>query len=150
LIKDLASQSSELAMLVLSTHDEGLYAERSLHAGARGYIMKSAPTDQILHAIRWVLSGKIFLSERMNDHVLGRLARTPAARRTSDLELLSDRELEVFTLIGQGRTTAQIAAALKLSPNTVATHRAHLQQKLRVETLNELVCRAVQWAQGQV
>lgn len=146
LLKDLASLHPNLLMLVLSTHDETLYAERTLSAGAHGYIMKSAPTEHILAAIRRVLSGKTYLSERMSDRLLNRLGGGWAAQ-PSDLERLSDRELEIFRLIGEGQSTTEIASALKLSPNTVATHRAHIQEKLHVETLNELVVRAAQWVQ---
>jgi len=149
LLKDLAYQHPKLLMLVLSTHDEGLYAERSLRAGARGYIMKSASTSQILAAIRHVLSGKTYLSERMNQVLHNRLIESRAAPLTSGVERLSDRELEIFKLIGHGLSTAQIASTLDISPNTVSTHRAHIREKLGLESLNELVCRAARWTQKQ-
>ena len=147
LLKDLARQQPTLLTLVLSTHDETVYAERTFWAGAHGYIMKSAPTDQILQAIRRVLDGKTYLSEQMNERLLGRLGKGWTTAHSSDMEQLSDRELEIFTLIGQGQSTAEIASALKLSPNTVATHRAHIQEKLHLASLNELVVRAAQWVQ---
>lgn len=149
LLKDLANQYPGLAMLVLSTHDERQYALRSLQAGARGYLMKSAPTDQILQAIRDVLAGKTYLSDAMNEQLRSRLAKGSAEAPASELERLSDRELEIFFLLGQGQSTAQIAAALNLSPHTVATHRAHVQDKLGIKSLNELVCRAAQWVQSR-
>ncbi len=149
LIKKLSRQRPALPLLVLSTFDETVYAGRSLQAGARGYLMKSAATGEILDAIRIVLNGKTYLSKRMNEHLVGSLihGRFPAV--ASEAELLSDRELEIFTLIGQGQSTTQIAAALKLSPHTVATHRTHIQEKLRLESLGELTCRAAQWVQRQ-
>jgi DNA-binding NarL/FixJ family response regulator len=149
LIKDLAGRYPALAVLVLSTHDETVYAERALRAGARGYIMKSEPTERILAAIRQVLNGKLYLSERMHERLVGRLARGPSAAADSEAELLSDRELEVFQLMGQGQSTAQIAAALKLSPSTIATHRTHIQEKLNLKNLTELMRRAVQWVERQ-
>lgn len=149
LVKDLAQSRHPLLALVLSTHDEILYAERSLAAGARGYIMKSAPTDEILRAIRRVLGGKSYLSERMSERLVSRLGTPGPAPGGGDVGMLSNRELEVFALLGQGRSTAQIAATLNLSPNTVATHRAHIQEKLHLESLNELVSRAAQWVQLQ-
>lgn len=149
LLKDLAHLHPRLLMLVLSTHDEGMYAERSLRAGAHGYIMKSASISQILEAIRRVLSGKTYLSDRMNQVLHSRLIEDGAARLPSGVDRLSDRELEIFKLIGQGQTTAQIAGALDISPNTVSTHRAHIREKLGIQSLNELVCRAAQWAQKQ-
>ncbi len=148
LLKDLSARHPELPMLVLSTYEESLYALRTLRAGARGYIMKSASTEQIFQAVRRVLDGKTYLSDTMNEQLRSRMVKGISAAPTSDTERLSDRELEVFTLLGQGRSTAEIAAALNLSPNTIGTHRAHIQEKLGFQSLNELVCRAVQWVQG--
>lgn len=145
LLKDLSSQHPGLLLLVLSTHDENVYAVRSLRAGARGYVMKSAATDQILEAIRRVLDGRTYVSEQMNDRLLNRLGPGWGTPPASEVELLSDRELEVYALIGEGRSTAQIAVALNLSPNTVATHRAHIQEKLHLESLNELHMHAAKW-----
>lgn len=149
LIKELANRYPALAILVLSTHDELLYAERSLRAGAKGYIMKSARTDEILRAIRQVIAGNTYVSERMNQQLLGRLVRPSIPAVSSGIELLTDRELEVFQLLGQGCSTNQIAAALNLSVSTVATHRVHIQEKLHLDTLTALVCRAAQWTQLQ-
>jgi DNA-binding NarL/FixJ family response regulator len=147
LIKDLTTRHKELRILVLSTHDETLYAERSLRAGARGFVMKHEPTAQVMAAIRLVLGGGIYLSQRMRGRLLHKLARRPAAETGSDLDQLSDRELEVFQLIGRGHSTAQIAAGLNVSVSTVETHRAHIKQKLRLENASELVQRAVEWVQ---
>ena len=149
LIKDLASQHPALPVLVLSTYDEMIYAGRALRAGAKGYVMKSESTEQILGAVRQVLAGKIYLSERMKDRLASTFTSPRPAADRSDLGSLSDRELEVFQLIGQGQSTARIAAALHVSPSTVATHRAHIQEKLNLKTLTELVCRAAQWVHSE-
>lgn len=150
LLKDIALLHPKLLTMVLSTHDETLYAERAFRAGAHGYIMKSASTEQILAAIRRVLAGKTYLSEPMNERLLSRLGSRFAPDQTSVVERLSDRELEVFMLIGQGQSTAEIASILNLSPNTVATHRAHIQGKLELASLQELVVRAAQWVQAHM
>ena len=148
LIKDLSTRHLGLRILVLSTHDESLYAERSLRAGAKGYVMKHEPTHHVMSAIRLVLSGGIYLSERMQGRVLHKVADGPAAGPASDVEQLSDRELEIFQLIGRGRTTAQIAAGLHVSVSTVETHRAHIKEKLKLANATELVRRAVEWVQS--
>lgn len=149
LIKKLLSRRAELRILVLSTHDESLYAERALRAGAKGYVMKSEPTECVFRAIRQVLRGRVFLSERMNERLLGRLTGGHLEQQTSDVLLLSDREMEVFQLIGQGQSTTQIAANLHVSPSTVATHRNHIMEKLNLETMAELMRRAVEWLHSQ-
>jgi DNA-binding NarL/FixJ family response regulator len=149
LIKDLAARFPKLPILVFSTLDELLYAERALHAGAKGYVMKSEPIERIFDAIHRVLQGKVYLSQRMNERAVGRLAQNGGLAAGSGTELLSDRELEVFDLIGHGRTTAQISAALRLHRSTVATHRTHIQEKLSVANLAELTRQAVEWVQRQ-
>ena len=145
LIKDLVHLDPILKILVLSTHDESLYAERALRAGARGYVMKQEATKHVMAAIRHVLGGGVYLSERMRNHLLFNVVGGLSATVTSDLHQLSDRELEVFQLIGEGRTTAQIGASLHLSVSTVETYRAHIKEKLRLRNATELVQRAVDW-----
>lgn len=145
LIKDLVSRHPILKVLVLSMHDESLYAERALRAGARGYVMKQEATEQVMAAIRQVLSGGVYLSGRMRDHLLFKVVRDLSAAGASDLDRLSNRELEVFQLIGEGRTTAQIGASLHLSVSTVETYRAHIKEKLRLQNATELVQHAVDW-----
>ena len=145
LIKDLVSRDPILKVLVLSMHDESLYAERALRAGARGYVMKQAATEHVMAAIRHVLSGGVYLSERMRNHLLFNVVGGRSAAGASDLDRLSDRELEVFQLIGEGRTTAQIGASLHLSVSTVETYRAHIKEKLRLQNATELVQHAVDW-----
>ena len=147
LIKDLSVRNPTLRVLVLSTHDESLYAERALRAGAKGYVMKHEPTEQVMSAIRLVLRGGIYLSERMHGRLLHKVAHGESFGPASELDQLSDRELEIFQLIGRGCTTAQIAAALHVSVSTVETHRAHIKEKLKLENATELVRRAVEWVQ---
>ncbi|HEV2319090.1 MAG TPA: response regulator transcription factor [Verrucomicrobiae bacterium] len=149
LIKDLASRHRRLKMLALSTHDEALYAERALRAGARGYVMKQEPTEHVMQAIRKILNGEVHLSNRMSDRLLHRITQPHAAPTISDIETLSDRELEVYRLLGQGRGTRQIAAELHLSVSTVETHRAHIKEKLNLNSTPELLRHAVEWVHSQ-
>lgn len=146
LLKDLARLHPKLPALVLSSHDEALYAERALRAGARGYVMKQAATERVLEGIRTLLRGDIYASDAIRRRLMQRAIRgeTPVANG-SDIDRLSDRELEVFRLLGQGRGTKQIAADLKLSVSTVETYRAHLKTKLNLANSSELVRRAVEW-----
>jgi DNA-binding NarL/FixJ family response regulator len=142
----------ELPILVLSMHDESLYAERALRAGALGYVMKQAAQDTVMTAIRRVLRGETYLSERMAAKLLrsftgnrgsgGGVAAGPA--ESSPLERLSDRELQVFRLIGQGRSVKDIAEALFLSPKTVETHKEHIKQKLKLASSNDLLRYAIE------
>ncbi len=149
LIKDLAARDLRLRMLALSTHDETLYAERALRAGAKGYVMKQEPTGQIMEAIRKTLLDEVYLSKVMKQRVLGKLTSSPAAPLASEIEQLSDRELEVYRLLGQGRGTRQIAAELHLSVSTVETYRTHIKQKLCLNSAPELVRHAVEWVHSQ-
>jgi DNA-binding NarL/FixJ family response regulator len=150
LIKDIKARHPRLPILVLSTHDESLYAERALRAGARGYVMKQAPTSELMRAIRKVLGGQLWLSESMHTRLVHKhLHGTSSPKSPSELENLSDRELEVFQLIGAGLTTRRIAAKLHLSVSTVETYRAHLKEKLRLANGMELVRRAVEWVNRQ-
>jgi DNA-binding NarL/FixJ family response regulator len=144
LVKNIKSAHPQVGILVLSMHDETLYAERVLHAGASGYIMKQEAADQVLKAIRTVLGGGIHLSEGMSATFMHRLARGKSAKGGSVMERLSDRELEVFRLIGEGRGTREIAEQLRLSIKTVESHRAHLKEKLNLKKASELVLLAIQ------
>ncbi len=147
IIKDLAALQPRLAILVISMHDESLYAERVLRAGARGYIMKQEGGRRIMEAIRVVLSGKVFVSEQMSARLLESLAghRAEAASVTN----LSDREFEVFQMIGRGRSTKEIAAQLHLSVKTVEVHRVNIKAKLHLATSPELIHYAVRWVESQ-
>lgn len=143
LLKNIKVRFPALLVLVLSMHDESLYAERALRAGASGYIMKQEATEQVLVALRKVLNGEIYLSETMSSKLMHQLVGgKPTAG--SLLERLSDRELEIFGLIGQGRGTRQIAEQLHLSVKTVESHRAHIKEKLNLKNATELVHRAIQ------
>jgi DNA-binding NarL/FixJ family response regulator len=148
LLKDLARLHPNLPALVLSSHDEQLYAERALRAGARGYVMKQAATERVLEGIRTLLRGELYASEAIRGRLMQRAIRgDSAADSASDIDRLSDRELEVFRLIGQGRGTKRIAAKLRLSVSTIETYRAHLKTKLNLADGTELVRRAVEWVQ---
>ena len=128
LIKDLAALYPELPVIILSMHDEMVYAERVLRAGGRGYVMKDAPPERLLEAIRTVLAGGVFASQQVTGNLLRAFAasRNHAAKGFS-LERLTDRELEVFELIGQAKSNHEIAAQLGISPRTLDAHRAHIQ-----------------------
>jgi DNA-binding NarL/FixJ family response regulator len=142
LIKDLQQLHPQLPILVLSIHDEMLWAERILRAGAGGYIMKSQATLKAVEAIRRVLGGEIWVSERVNAALLQKMARRPATTG-SPLEQLTDRELEVFQLIGQGVSPREIASKLYISVKTVEVHREHVKAKLNLKSSAELIRYAV-------
>lgn len=146
LIKDLKIRYPQLPTIVLSMHDEALYAERSLHAGAKGYVMKQQETDVLLQAIRQVLRGQVYLSEKVRDSIVNRIGGTvPENKVTSLAQKLSNRELEVFQLIGDGYATHEIARRLHLSNKTVASHREHIKEKLNLRTSEELARFAIHW-----
>jgi len=145
LIKNLKARWPELPTLVLSMHDESLYAERALRAGSLGYIMKEEAIEQVLVAIRSVLRGEIFLSERMKAKMLQYLATGKSKPSSSPIEHLTDRELEVFRLIGEGRSTRQIAEELRLSVRTVEAYREYIKSKLNLKNATELVQHAFHW-----
>jgi len=150
LIKQVKAQSNEVKMLVVSMHDEKLFAERVLHAGAQGYINKEASPAEFIQAIRSVLQGKVYLSPQMTERVLERCVDQDVAELgASPIERLTDRELEVFLLIGKGLTTRQIAKHLSLSVKTIETHRDSIKQKLNVRTGAELNRQAVAWSLEQ-
>jgi DNA-binding NarL/FixJ family response regulator len=145
LVKHLGSQFPQVALIVLSMHDEALYAERALRAGARGYVMKHETSKSVLASIRRVLGGGIYVSERIVNRMARRLTSTRQSVTTSPVEGLSDRELEIFRLLGQGRTTSQIAGDLNLSLKTVQAYCARAKEKFGVTSLTELVRAAIQW-----
>ena len=147
LVKDLKAHHPNVLTLVLSLHDEALYAERVLRAGARGYIMKRSSTSELLGAIRKVLDGEIYLSEKMGSMVVRQtFGGHDSSSSGPSLEQLSDRELEVFQLLGEGHGTREIAQQLKLSMKTVSCYRQNIQTKLQLKDAAELVQRAVHWA----
>ncbi len=145
LIKRIKLLDPEARMLVFSMHDERVYGERALRAGAKGYVSKQQPVRSVLQAIRHVLSGAMHFSEELTQRLLERAASTETVLGASPVENLSDRELEVFVMIGRGLTTRSIAARLHLSPRTVDTYRERLKIKLALANSAELHYRAVQW-----
>jgi DNA-binding NarL/FixJ family response regulator len=145
LVKDLGAHFPLVALIVLSMHDELLYAERVLRAGARGYVMKRETTKDVLTAIRQVLRGDVYVSERVVNAMARRLGSSKKAAATSPVEQLSDRELEIFRLLGQGSTTSQIAADLHLSLKTVQAYCARAKEKFGVNSLSELLRAAIRW-----
>jgi DNA-binding NarL/FixJ family response regulator len=149
LLKNVKARFPKLKMLVLSMHDESVYAHRALRAGASGYIMKQEGSEKVLVALRKVLRGEVYLSENMGNRVLHTLVGGHAPAGTSPVEELSDRELEIFSLIGQGHGTRPIAEKLHLSIKTVESHRAHIKEKLNLQTATELVHHAIQWVQTE-
>jgi DNA-binding NarL/FixJ family response regulator len=148
LVKNIRAQYPKLPVLVLSGHSESIYAEQSLRAGAKGYVMKTEPLSQILTAIRRVLSGGVYLSEPMTAKMLEQQTRGPAAAETSPLQRLTDRERQVLHLIGQWHSTREIAGTLHLSIKTVEHYREKIKEKLNLTSASELVQYAVRWTQN--
>ncbi len=149
LIKDLAAMHPGLRILVCSMHDEALYAERALRAGAKGYVMKDADGPTFLAAIRRVLSGQVYMSGSLAARVLDAFAGARPRGSTSPLEKLSDREFEVFRLFGEGKTAKEIAAQLNLSSKTVSVHRDHIKEKLDFPTSAEMIRQAVRYVETE-
>jgi len=148
LIKDIRARDPELPVLVLSMHDEGFYAERALRAGAKGYVMKQEATEKVMTAIRKVLAGEVYVSEAMSARLLGQFVSSKggtAVSEESPIKRLSDRELEIFTMIGRGLGTREIAGKLFLSVKTVEAHREHIKEKLKLRSGTELMRHAVQY-----
>ncbi len=145
LIKTIRLQHPDLPLLVLSMHDETLYAERALRAGAKGYIMKQEAPERVIIAIRQVLQGKIFLSDAMSAKMLNTFIDSRRDETTSSIELLSDRELQVFQLLGRGLGTRQVADSLNISIKTVEAYRANIKEKLNLKSSAELVQHAIHW-----
>ena len=146
-IKDVQAMHPGLLVLVISMHDEALYAERVLRAGGRGYIMKQEGGKKIMEAIRQILGGKIYVSEKMSSKILEVFSGKNSSGN-SPIGQLTDREFEVFQLIGQGKSTREIAAQLHISVKTVEVHRVNMKEKLKVATAPELVRYAVRWTEA--
>ncbi len=149
LIKDIVAHYPTLPILVLSMYDESLYAERALHAGAKGYVMKEAVSKKIVMAIRKVLAGKVYLSDKMTEKLMSRVAQGQPELNASPVNCLSNRELEVFTLLGRGFGTRQISEQLHLSVKTIETYRLRIREKLNVSDATELHQHAFQWVNSQ-
>ena len=145
LIRDIHIRHPRLPVLVLSMHHEFFFAEHALKAGARGYVTKGEAGEKLMAAIRQVLSGDVYLSAEMADRVISRLAERRTNLLMSSTECLSDRELQVFELIGEGQSTSQIAETLRLSSKTIESHRENIKRKLKLKNASQLLQHAVQW-----
>jgi DNA-binding NarL/FixJ family response regulator len=145
-IKDMKALYPDVPVLVLSMHDENIYAERALRAGARGYIMKTEGEQHLLEAVHQVLDGRIYVSNELSQSLLNRAVGKPPPQNEDSFGELTDREFEVFQLIGQGLSTGEISGRLHISAKTVETHRIHLKKKLNLNNSVELTCQAVKWA----
>jgi DNA-binding NarL/FixJ family response regulator len=149
LVKEIASEGSGVLVLVLSMHDESVWAERAIRAGARGYVMKKEASESIIMAVRNILSGKIHVSPSMMAHLLDKFQVNPDCQGVQTEEVLTDRELEVFRLIGQGLSTRAIAERMKLGIKTIGTYRDRIKQKLCLKSAVELTRRAVLWTEKE-
>jgi DNA-binding NarL/FixJ family response regulator len=145
LLKSIRASDPDLPVLILSMHDEAIYAERALRARANGYIMKQEATEKVLVAVRRILNGELYLSDRMSNKMLQHYIGGAPSMIQSRISSLSDRELEVFRLIGEGRATREIAEELHLSVKTVETYQAHIKDKLALRSGRELIQHAIQW-----
>jgi len=144
-LKEIRMKTTNLPVLILSMHDESIYAERAMRAGANGYIMKQEATEKVLVAIRRILQGEVYLSDRLTSTMLQQYVRGASQVKTSPLVNLTDRELEVFRLIGEGHGTRQIADDLHLSVKTIESYQAHIKEKLALRNARELVQHAIEW-----
>jgi DNA-binding NarL/FixJ family response regulator len=144
-LKEIRMKTGSLPVLILSMHDESIYAERAMRAGANGYIMKQEATEKVLVAIRRILQGGVYLSDRLTNTMLQQFVHGTWAPKTSPLVTLTDRELEVFRLIGEGHGTRQIADELHLSVKTIESYQAHIKEKLSLRNARELVQHAIEW-----
>lgn len=145
LIKDIKAMDLDVRILVLSMHDEDLYAERAIRAGARGYITKNEATPELIKAIQCVVSGGIYASPRLTTRVLSRYSQKRAATSLDGIESLADRELEVFQMLGRGKSVPEISKTLNLGESTVETYRSRIREKLKLRSAAELYLRAGQW-----
>lgn len=149
LVKHVISQKEDQKILVVSRHDESLYAERVIRAGAKGYVMKLEAGEVLLKAVRKVLNGGIYVSDDVSERLLMGMARGQKRVMESPIEKLSDRELEVFELTGKGNSTREIAEQLHLSVKTVESYRARIKTKLNLENATELMVHAVKWVENE-
>lgn len=149
LIKDVKAIAPEMQVLVFTMHNEMLYAERALRSGARGYLMKEAGSEKLLQAVHQVLGGEVAVSPKLSAKILDMFSAKRPRGSDSPVEKLSDREFEVFQLIGYGRTTKEIAQQLHLSEKTVAVHRGHIKEKLGIAHINDLIRHAARWVETE-
>ncbi len=145
LLKDIKAQGLDINVLVLSMHDEELYAERALRAGAKGYITKNEASTEVIKAIHSVMNGEVYASRQMTARLLERMTQKRSSTELAGMETLADRELEVFQMLGRGKSTREIAQMLHLGESTVETYRARIKEKLHLRSAAELYLRAGQW-----
>jgi len=144
-LKEIRMKTTHLPVFILSMHDESIYAERAMRAGANGYIMKQEATEKVLIAIRRILQGEVYLSDRLTNSMLRQYVRGTSPAQASPLVNLTDRELEVFRLIGEGHGTRQIADQLHVSVKTIESYQAHIKDKLALKNARELLQHAIEW-----
>lgn len=149
LVKEIAGSKNAIPMLVLSMHDESVWAERAIRAGAKGYIMKREASDSVIIGLRNIRQGSIHVSSAMMSHLLGKFQVNPNCQGAATVDLLTDRELEVFRLLGAGLSTREIAEQMNLGIKTIGTYRDRIKQKLCIKTAAELTRRAVLWSDNQ-
>ncbi|HOP85778.1 MAG TPA: response regulator transcription factor [Syntrophorhabdaceae bacterium] len=149
LIKKIKERYQDIPMLVVSMHDESLFAERALRAGAKGYIMKQEAIEKMMEAIRKVIRGEFYISENVSANIVKKFIDGKQVEKNSPLEILSDRELEVFHLIGEGYKTRQIADMLHVSVKTVESYRSNIKEKLNLKNATELIKHAIHWVEGK-
>jgi len=147
-IRDILAIRPNQHVLIVSMHDELIFAARALRVGARGFLMKEAGAEKMLAAIRHVIAGSVYVSERMNAQILDNLSGNRESGKDSPLQKLSDREFEVFRMLGEGLTTKEVAGRLHISHKTVAVHRGHIREKLGIRNSAELLHQAVRWAES--
>jgi DNA-binding NarL/FixJ family response regulator len=149
LTKNIKARYPRLPVIIFSVHDEFIYAERALLAGARAYLMKDAVSENVIKAIRAVLKGEIFVSDAISNKFLHKIARDKAGTAKTPIENLSDRELEIFRLIGEGYKASQIAKQLHLSVKTIGTYRTRIKEKLDIANASELLKYSIRWTKSQ-
>lgn len=149
LVQKMQAQYPDVRTIVFSMYDENVYAERAIRAGATGYLMKSAPTDAIVDAIRSVYDGEVYLSDKMSSRILNNVARGQSAEPRFAIDELTDREMAVFQMLGQGYSIEEIQDRLNLSRKTIETYRRRAKEKLGFDTVSELLQHAVKWTYGQ-
>jgi DNA-binding NarL/FixJ family response regulator len=149
LVKLMKAEQPKLIILILSMHDETLYALRALKAGALGYLMKAEAVEHVLRAVRQVLEGKLFVSNRFAEKLIFKTVNATETNSSSPVDSLSDRELEVLTMLGKGHSTKSVAHNLNLSIKTIETHRAHIKEKLGLSDSNEMTRFAIDWVTQQ-
>ena len=147
LVKKLKQNFPQLPVVVVSMHEESLYAERALRAGAKGYVTKEDAADHVVEAIQTVLRGGIYVSAPLSQKIMGRLFSSPASESSTGIESLTDRELQIFEFFGEGKDVNEIAQILQLSSRTVETHRYNIINKLNLKKSSEMLQRAIHWVQ---